>query len=91
MATKTGFWATAWRKVSPHALAAVIDIGNTLSLWVTILVMHIAHKVMEAAGIDSEFVGAVAFGEKWVFLATFAGLFWRILVREFRNVTDQEL
>jgi hypothetical protein len=89
MTRKPNFGAEAWSGVRPHALAAAIDIGVTLTLWVVVLVAHFARRLMGAAGVDPEFVGYVALGEKWVFLSSFAGLFWRILERSFREIVGR--
>jgi hypothetical protein len=85
MARPPSFWATAWRGIRPHALAAVIDVGVSFTAWGMVLAAHIARVAMAAAGVDSEFVEFVALGEKYTFLAVFAGLFYRILLREYRN------
>jgi hypothetical protein len=90
MAKLLGLWAAAWREIRPHALSAVIDTGVSFTLWGIVLAAHIARKVMAAAGIDSEFVTFVALGEKYVFLAVFAGLFYRILEREYRNIKGRK-
>ena len=91
MAKLLGFWTAAWREIRPHALSAVIDTGVSLTLWGMVLAAHIARKLMAAAGIVPEFVTFVALGERYVFLAVFGGLFYRILARVFRNVRNKKL
>jgi hypothetical protein len=85
MAKLPSFWATAWREIRPHALAVVIDVGVTVTLWGMVLAAHIARKVMASAGIDPEFVDFVALGERYTYLALFVALFYRILIRAYRN------
>jgi hypothetical protein len=89
--TNSGFGASAWRGIRPHALSAVIDSGVTLTIWGMVLVAHIARKLMGVAGIDPEFVGYVGFCEKYVFLASFGELFYRILMRSISRIRKQEL
>lgn len=85
----TNFWAEARKKLRPHALSWVIEFGQYLMLWATVAGAHIVRVVMAAVGIDREFVGIVAWLEKWVFLASFISFFWRILIRLYRSAREE--
>ena len=74
------FWAKSWRKLEPHALSFVIESGVDLRYWLVVLVAHLARIAMSAAGIDMWLVDFVGWMEKVVFLASFASLFWRVLI-----------
>ncbi len=73
------FRAEAWEKLRPDALSKMVEIGRYLILWTIVLVAHIVRVAMAVAGVDSEVVKVVAWMEKWVFFASFADLFVRIL------------
>jgi hypothetical protein len=75
------FWAEPWRKLRPQAQSLVVEVGLYFRYWIVVLIAHVVRIVMAAAGIEPEFVNLVALMEKWVFLASFASFFWRLLVR----------
>jgi len=85
------FWAETWKKFRPQAQSLIIEIGLYLRYWIVVLIAHIVRIVMAAVGIEPEFVNLVALMEKWVFLASFASLFWRILVRLYRETRRETL
>ena len=80
------FWAEAWKKLRPQALAMVIEFGGYLRLWAMVLGAHVVRILIAVAGVDPEMIKFVAWMEKWVFLALFVGFFWRIIVRLFKDI-----
>jgi len=81
MPVSAPFWAEAWKKLRTRALDTVIEAALYLRIWALVLLAHIARVVMAAAGVEPELVSFVAWMEKWVFIASFASFFWRLLVR----------
>ena len=81
------FGTEAWKKLRPHVLSAVIEIGIYLRYWLMVLVAHVVRLVMSAGGIDLWLVGLVGWMENIVFIASFASFFWRLLVRLYNETT----
>lgn len=83
------FWAEVRKKLRPHAVAWVIEFGQYLMLWATVVGAHLVRVVMAGIGIDRDFVEIVAWLEKYIFLASFLSFFWRILIRLYRSGTAE--
>ena len=79
------FWAEARNKLRPHALSAVVEFGQYLMLWALVAGAHLVRLGMELIGIDPQLVFIVALLEKWVFIASFASFFWRIIIRLYNS------
>jgi hypothetical protein len=75
------FWAEVWHKLRPHAVATAIEIGVYLRYWIMVLVAHAVKLVMSNVGIDLWLVTFVGWMESIVFIASFASLFFRLLIR----------
>ena len=75
------FLVEIWQGVRSKLLAAAIDTGQYLTIWALVAVAHLVKLVMAYLGVDQMLVAVVTFLEKWVFIASFASYFWRILMR----------
>ena len=84
--TDTNFWVSVWRGLRPRALAGVIDFGNYLILWASVLGAHLVRIVMAAFGVDPDLVRVVGWLEKGIFIATFASFFVEILINLFAGL-----
>ncbi len=81
MATSIGFFREAWKRLRSRALAAAVDTGEYVILWASLVVAHIVKVICAAAGVDLGIIDAVSLMEKWVWIASFAAFFWRVIVR----------
>ena len=79
------FWNVVWQRLRPYALSQIVDFGQYTLLWTTVLGAHAIRLLMATAGIEPEIVAPVAWLEKWVFIASFLGLFARVLLRIFAS------
>jgi len=75
------FLVEAWQGARPKVLAIAIDLGDYLSIWAAVTAAHLVRWVMTYIGIDPMLIRIVAFLEKWVFVASFASYFGRVIVR----------
>jgi hypothetical protein len=85
------FSEEAWKAFRPHALNLVIETGLYLRYWISVLVAHVVRLAMAIIGVEPGVVKIVAWMEKWVFLASFASFFWRLLVRLYRETRRETL
>jgi hypothetical protein len=81
---KPSLLAIAWKKLQPEALAAVIDFGRYLLLWLQVAAAHLVRVMFALMGVDPEVVRIVAFIEKWFWIASFSVFFARAVIRLYR-------
>lgn len=81
---KPSLFATAWKKLQPEALAAIIDFGKYLILWLQVAAAHVVRVVFALMGVDPGFVRVVALMEKWFWIGSFSVFFARAAIRLFR-------
>ncbi len=75
------FFDEAWSRLLPTALSQFVDFGEYVFTWAGILGAHFVKFIAAAVGFDPEVIKFVSFIEKWVWIATFAAFFVRILIR----------
>jgi len=81
----SGFWTEAWAQLRPDMLSGVVEFGQYLRLWAVVLGAHLVRLIMATAGIEPEITKPVALMERWVFIASFASFFWRVLLRLYHS------
>jgi hypothetical protein len=86
-ATKEGsVLGTVRRQLRPDVIAAMVDFGRFVILWTGVFGAHLTKVIAAVSGIDPEFIQVVSFMERWVWVASFAAFFWRVLVKLWRQV-----
>ena len=85
MAEQPGFFATIWKRLRPHALAGAVEFGQYLILWTGVLGVHFVKVLAAVSGVEPEIIQPVSFMEKWVWIASFAAFFWRVIIRVWRT------
>ena len=83
---QTGFRMTVWKKLRPQAIGAAVEFGDYLIIWIGVLAAHFIKVMGALCGVEPEIIKVVSFIEKWVWIATFAAYFWRVLTRVIRGV-----
>jgi len=81
MALQVGFLEAAKKKLRPQALAGVVESGEYALLWARLLVAHFLKLGAALAGIDVDIIRVVSLMEKWVWIASFAMFFFRVVIR----------
>jgi hypothetical protein len=84
MVEKLSFGTIVWNRLRPQALAAAVETGEHALLWARILIIHFIKLTVALARVDPDIIRVASFMEKWVWIATFAMFFCRIVIRLWR-------
>jgi len=84
MMQKTGFFGAVWKQLYPHVLSGLVEFGHYAILWIGVSAVHFVRIIATAFGVDPEIMRPVSFMERWVWIATFAAFFFRVLIRVWR-------
>jgi hypothetical protein len=84
MTDNAAFFEVLWKRLRPHALSAAVEFGQYLFLWAGVLGVHFIKIIAQAAGVESDIIDPVSFMERWMWIASFAAFFWRVLIRVWR-------
>jgi hypothetical protein len=86
MAEEPGFFPTVWLDLRPHAVSAAVDFGRYVIVWSGVLIAQVVKVIAAASGVELQIIETISFMERWVWIATFAAFFWRILIRLWRSL-----
>lgn len=78
-------------RLEPHASSLVLEVGVYVRYWLMVLVAHIVRVAMSYVGIDMWLIATVNWMEGGIFLASFASLFWRILIGLYKETMRGKL